>query len=579
MERHVKQAMIGSLLVLAVIVVFGVAAVIRYFTPGKEWMELSEYYSVPEGEAILILNDTVHERNARLIDGRIYVDLATVQQYFNHRFYWDETEEVLSYTTPRELFRAGSGEAAYQVTADANATDYAVVWMLDGVYVSLDFVAEYSDISYNAYTASDTPGEPVQRVLVSCTHEDYLYTDALKKTQIRVEPDRKSEIVAEVQPGDTLMLLEGGGTQQSHFLEVMTEDGVRGYVNKRHVGEGYYEAKGGNYTAPEYTSIHQKEKVNLVWHYVETQAANNRLEEMLNGTEGINVISPTWFRLNGSDGDFTSIASAEYVREAHSRDISVWGLVKNFDTGTQVDTYKVLSITSSRDRLIDGLVQEALAFHLDGINVDFETLTVDAGPHFIQFLRELSVKCRNSGLVLSVDNYVPANYNRYYDYVEQGKIVDYVVIMAYDEHTSISENAGSVASISYVENAIADTIAMVPAEKLIVGIPFYTRLWKEVVEEDVTVVSIAETPVMRSAEKIVEDRGITPVWDEETAQYYAEYQENGAIYRIWLEEERSIGEKLVRVMQAGAAGVAAWRLGQEKPEVWSVIMQYLGDAQ
>ena len=267
------------------------------------------------------------------------------------------------------------------------------------------------------------------------------------------------------------------------------------------------------------------------------------------------------------------------MREAHSRDISVWGLVKNFDTGTQVDTYKVLSRTSSRDRLIDGLVQEALAFQLDGINVDFETLTVDAGPHFIQFLRELSVKCRNSGLVLSVDNYVPANYNRYYDYVEQGKIVDYVVIMAYDEHTSISENAGSVASISYVENAIADTIAMVPAEKLIVGIPFYTRLWKEVVEEDVTVVSIAETPVMRSAEKIVEDRGITPVWDEETAQYYAEYQENGAIYRIWLEEERSIGEKLVRVMQAGAAGVAAWRLGQEKPEVWSVIMQYLGDAQ
>ncbi|MDE7298628.1 MAG: hypothetical protein K2N94_07335, partial [Lachnospiraceae bacterium] len=286
-------------------------------------------------------------------------------------------------------------------------------------------------------------------------------------------------------------------------------------------------------------------------------------------------ISPTWFRLNGSKGDFASIASSEYVGTAHSLGMKVWGLVKNFDTGSEVDTYRVLSHTSSRDRLTDGLVQEAISFGLDGINVDFEMLSVETGPHFIQFLRELSVKCRRNGLVLSVDNYVPASYNRFYDYAEQGAIVDYVIIMAYDEHTSVSDSAGSVASIGYVEKAIADTLAMVPAEKIVVGLPFYTRLWKETSQNDVTAVSIAETPFMKNVEKLVTEKGAAPVWDETAAQYYAEYEEDGALFRIWLEEERSIGEKMKRVVQNGLAGVAAWRLGQEKADVWAVIGQYL----
>ena len=149
--------------------------------------------------------------------------------------------------------------------------------------------------------------------------------------------------------------------------------------------------------------------------------------------------------------------------------------------------------------------------------------------------------------------------------------------MAYDEHTSISENAGSVASIGYVEKAIADTLAMVPADKIVVGMPFYTRLWKETSDGDITKVSIAETPFMRNAEELVEKQGATPVWDEASAQYYAEYEKDGALYRIWLEEERSIGEKVKRAAQNGLAGVAAWRLGQEKSGVWSVIWKNLND--
>ena len=414
MDKHAKQAIFGSLFVLLVMIGLGAAALVRYFSPGTDWMELSDYYAVPEGEALLILDDRVHSKNARLVDGRIYVDLETVREYFNHRFYWDEEEQLLTLTTPTEIIRAADGEQGTSADKDLPLEDHAVVRVLGGqVYVSLEFAAGYSDISYQAHAASEEANGPVQRVLVTCTYGDYLYVDTTKKTQIRTEADRKSEILKEVPSGEGLMLLDGGGTQQSSFLKVMTSDGVRGYVNRRHVGEGYFRKILSSYQAPEYTALHESSRINLVWHYVETEAANKRLADLMKEASGVNVVSPTWFRLNGSDGNFSSIADSEYVGTAHALGLKVWGLVKNFDTGSEVDTYRVLSRTSSRDRLTEGLVQEALRFRLDGINVDFEMLSVEAGPHFIQFLRELSVKCRTNGLVLSVDNYVPASYNRF----------------------------------------------------------------------------------------------------------------------------------------------------------------------
>ena len=183
--------------------------------------------------------------------------------------------------------------------------------------------------------------------------------------------------------------------------------------------------------------------------------------------------------------------------------MQVWGLVDNF--GENIDSFQVLSSTTSRERLEKELVSVALSCGLDGINIDFESLPVEAGPHFIQFLRELSVSCRRNNLVLSVDNYVPAGYNRYYDYAEQGVLADYVIIMAYDEHYAGSAEAGSVSSISYVENAIKDTKEMVPAEKIVVALPFYTRLWKETTVDGVTILGLERSPGMNDAAAILED--------------------------------------------------------------------------
>ena len=173
--------------------------------------------------------------------------------------------------------------------------------------------------------------------------------------------------------------------------------------------------------------------------------------------------------------------------------------------------------------------------------------------------------------MLSVDNYVPAPYNKYYDREEQGKIVDYIIVMAYDEYYSGSDVAGPVASIGFVKDAIRNTLEEVPREKTIIAVPFYSRLWKETVDGDVTSESLSMTP----ARNVFTDNGIEPQWNETYGSYYGEYEKDDALYKIWLEDAKSIEEKMKAIYEANVAGIAAWKLGLEKEEIWNVIIKYL----
>jgi spore germination protein YaaH len=186
-------------------------------------------------------------------------------------------------------------------------------------------------------------------------------------------------------------------------------------------------------------------------------------------------------------------------------------------------------------------------------------------------LRELSVKCRNNGIVLSVDSYVPAPYTEHYDREEQGKIVDYVVVMAYDEYYAGSDVAGPVASIGFVEDAVTNILPLVPKEKVIIAIPFYTRLWKETKDGEVSSESFAMTP----ASNLLTENGAEPKWDETYGCFYAEYEKDGATYKMWQEEDKSIEEKMKVIYNADVAGIAAWKLGLEKESIWDVILKYL----
>ncbi len=566
MDKKLKIAIIGSAIALILIAILIITSVIKVMTPSDEKMELTDYYPVGDKEVLVILQNEIYEKKGLLINNRVYIDYDTVVDEFNHRFYWDTNENILTYTTPTEIIRSQAGTNVYSVTKSMIETQFKadapiVEVFVDKVYLSLDFVQSYSDLRF---TFHKTPN----RVVIDYIWGDYLYTEVLKATQLRTEPDIKSPILLELTVGTGLMYVDTEEVPQKGFVKVMTADGIKGYVKKNTTRESFYQTLSGTYTAPQYSAQTRSETINMVFHQVFNEDAADNLEGLMSATKGVNVISPTWFSINDVSGTISSLATERYVTKAHNLGLEIWALVDDFNT--EVNMQELLQNTSRRDNLSNTLVEKALQYKLNGINIDFEKIPASAGEDYIQFLRELSVKCRNNGIVLSVDNYVPSAYTGFYDRVEQGKIVDYVVVMAYDEHYAGSEVAGPVASLGFVSDAVNNILDMVPKEKVIIAIPFYTRLWKETAQE-VTSEAYSMTP---AAEWIV-NNGAEAVWDDVVGAYYAEYETDGVVYRMWQEEEKSIEEKMKVIYEADVAGVAAWKLGLEKESIWDVMIKYL----
>ncbi|MDF2609933.1 MAG: glycoside hydrolase family 18 [Lachnospiraceae bacterium] len=566
MDKKTKQAVIGAGIVLAIIIIVIAAFLIKLFTPSDKVMELSEYYETLEDEVLVILQDEIYEQKGLLSDGVVYLDYETIVEKFNQRFYWDANENILIYTTPTEIIRTEVGSKEYHVNKSKKELDYEIV-KTDGdqAYVALDFVALYSDMRYEFY---ETPN----RIVVQYKWGDYLFSTVKKATQLRYEPDIKSDILVELKPEDLLTYIDTSEVVKKGFRKVITVDGIIGYVKTKYISESFYDAVESDYQEPEYTSITKDETINLVWHQVTNTDANNGLISLLEKTKGVTTISPTWYKVNSNEGTISSLASETYIERAHSLGIEVWALVDDFDPN--IDMLEVLSYTSRREKLTNELIASAIKYNLDGINVDFERITLENGKNFIQFIRELSVKCRNNGIVLSIDNYVPKEYSAYYNITEQGIVADYVIIMAYDEHHGGSDVSGSVASIYFVNEGIEDTLEMVSGDKVIIGIPFYTRLWKETPENGSVKVT-SDAYAMSYGEELLRNNGVEPVWDEAAGQYYGEYEKEGSLYKIWLEEEESIEAKLKLIDQAEVAGIAGWKLGLEKESIWNIIIKYV----
>jgi len=566
MDRKTKQAIVGTSIALVIIIIVISAVIIKKLTPSDQVMKLTEYYKVDKGEVLVIMQDSVYEQKALIEDGIIYVDYETVIEKFNKRFYWDANENILSYTTPTEVIKAEVGSQDYYVNKNKNNLDYTIVKTKGSqVYIAIDFVKMYSDMRYDYYK---TPN----RILIQYKWDDYLFTAVKKPTQLRYEPSIKSDILVELKQDEVLTYVDTSEVAGNGFSKVMTADGVIGYVKNKFVKESYYEAVKSDYKAPEYTHIIKDGTINLAWHQVTNYDANDSLIGLLEKTKGVTTVSPTWFKVASNKGTITSIADEVYVDRAHSLGIEVWALVDDFSA--EINMYELLSYTSRREKLVNELIAEAIKYNLDGLNIDFENIRIEAGIHYIQFIRELSVKCRNNDIVLSIDNYVPAEYSSYYDREEQGAVADYVIIMAYDEHYAGSEVSGSVSSIGYVGDAIDKILTMVPKERTIIGIPFYTRLWKEVMDNDNVIVS-SEAYSMSNAANLLKDNGVELVWDEETGQFFGEYVKGGATYKMWLEEEESIEAKMKLIDQSSVAGVASWKLGLEKDSIWDIIIKYV----
>ena len=559
--------------IVLIIVIAGIALggqLYKKYSYSDERADLAEYFHTNKAEDVaILLQDEMIEEKAVLTEGRYYFDLDTVQKYLNSRFYWDQNENLLLYTTPTQVIRAAVGESTYLTDEEAADAGYVISYLVPGdggeqkavLYVAADFVGQYTRYSYEAFTDPN-------RMQIYTQWSQRQVASIKKDTAVRLRGGVKSPILKDVPVGTKVVILEAMET----WTKVKTLDGYIGYVENKRLSDITEETPvpETDYVAPEYTSLTRDHKISLGWHVIGGAGGNDTLEEVISATKGLNVISPTWFKLSDNDGNFTSFADASYVKRAHDRGLEVWGLVDNFSN--PIDSYTVLSSTTSRNRLVQGLLGAALDAGLDGINVDFEGLGAESGPHFAQFLRELSVVCRNNGLVLSVDNYVPFNFNDFYDREEQGVVADYVIIMGYDEHWHGSTDVGSVSSIGYVRNGIEKMIEEVPSRKIINALPLYSILWKTT-GPDVT----DDYVIMANESSLVAKLGMETVWDEETCQNYGEVVSGDTTYQLWLEDLDSIQVKLNVMRNYDLAGVAVWRLGYEDPAVWDSISAYTAE--
>ena len=558
---------IPVIIAIVLILVIGVVGfggkILEKYSYGTDVADLDEYYGVTEGELAIILQDEKVEEKAITGNGVVYFDLDTVQKYFNEGFYVDRAEQKLLYTTASQTIMAVFGAKEYSDKDGVHALEYAPCFEDDGViWLAADFAKKFANFSYEEY----------DRHLQVYTEWSTKQTMEINKdTQVRLKGGIKSPILREIAVGEVVEILE----EMETWTKVKTSDSVIGYVENKRLEnlDTIVEIPVEDYVPEEYASISLDKTISLGWHAIGGPGGNDTLGEMVTEGKGMNVIAPTWFSLIDNEGNFRSFASSDYVTKAHSYGLQVWAVWDNFnyknETGADVSTYSVLSSTTKRQRLVQNMVDTSLSLGVDGINIDYEGLTEDCGIHYVQFLRELSVLCREKGLILSIDNYVPFNFNNYYRLDIQGEIADYVIIMGYDEHWHGSSDPGSVASINYVSNGLDRTLEQVPAEKVINALPFYTILWRtegaKVTDQYLTLNNTAD---------FLARTGVKPEWDDETCQNYAEWKSGEALYQIWFEDVDSIKVKLNVMNAKDIAGVAVWRLGYGTPEVWSLLDAY-----
>ena len=563
MRKRQKQDPVRIVLLLAAAV--ALIGIISFaagrFIPTSSKRDPKEYFGIEGRDEVgVVVNGHVFETPGITLNEEIYLPIDEVSKYLNPGFFYSENENMFIITTPVEKIAVSVADSAEQnlfVSRDGKN------------YISYNYLYQYTDMDGDV-VLGDTDRIVIRTVF------DYDMRTVGEKAVVRERPTIRGLVLEKPEAGTQVSILESDGSMDAGaWTRVTTPTGYTGYVENKYL-EGDMIHVTEDRVRPEliYTHILREDKINMVFHQTDNQASNNMLAQSLEGVSGVNVIAPTWFYLESPEGDMSSVASDTYVATAHSRGLSVWTVANDFDgaVNSSKDTFSALSTYAGRSKIIDTIVSETVRVGADGINIDFEKVNADCAPYFLEFIRELSVSCRTQGLVLSIDAYVPT-YTKYLGRAELARTADYIVCMCYDEHTSGSETAGSVSSLSFVQKGIRDTLKEVPPEQTVIALPFFTRLWK--VNENAAPTSSAMG--MGEAAAWLSENAANVVWDEETGQNYAEAKGVDGTSKIWVEDAQSISEKMKEVMAAGCAGVAEWKLGLETQDIWQVISDHLAE--
>lgn len=574
MKKNALPVLIIVGLIAIVLVFMGISAMIEKYTPTDERQDLSEYYNITEDTQVaIILDNTILEDYATLNDNQVYLDYYFVHNYLNSRFYWDSNENILLYTTSSDVISAKAEATTYNV--GKSSTDFGKVVVkatADSALIHLDFIKQFANITCEYYNAPN-------RIVITSLWDEIRIATSKNATVARVKGGIKSPILCDVAKDTTLTVLD----EMDNWTKICTSDGIIGYVESKNLSKTTTQTLVSEKPEETFEHIKKEKPINLLWHQVgSAKASKNAISSVLSKSKGINVISPTWFKVSDNEGNISSIASSEYVEYCHDHGVEVWALVSDFEVDG-VDIGYVLTHTSSRQNLVNQLVAKAVEFNLDGINIDFEALDNSvAGNAYMQFLRELSIKLHALDISLSTDVpvYTSTN-NAVYHYGEQSNFVDYVIIMGYDQHYGQTSGEGSVASLEWTKNAVENTLAEgVPADQIVLGMPFYTKLWiltpkTEENSAEVTYVIGFENDDMDTAKTWMSNNVAEPEWLDDCGQYYGEVTKNGVIYKMWLEDTTSLEKRLQQMKEYSLAGAAFWKSGLECNEAWDIIIKYI----
>ncbi len=518
-----------------------------------------------EKNHLIIGGDIITDVEEPLLeDGNILLSFNAIKKYLDPNAYWDEKLGKVVFTTKDKLITMKTDKLSAMVNqkpVDLNIPARDV----DKIpYIPIEFLQEMLDI-----TATLASG---RIAVIDYNKEPIITGKLLEQRGVKRDSSIFSPfVVKNLDAEEKVRVFDRTGK----WCKVRTKDGVMGYIEDKYLEIGE-EARPE--PLPEEPVIEpfrpEKGKINMVWeHVVNKNPDISKLKKM----EGLDIVSPTWFAVTDAEGNIANKGDMEYVEWAHLNGYQVWGLATN---GFNPDnTHIFLNNTDTREKIINQLLIYANLYKLDGINIDFENIYVKDKDMFTQFMRELYPLCREQGLTLSVDVTMisgSANWSQSFNRKALSEAVDYMAVMAYDQHWASSPKAGSVAQYKWVEYGLKRILEEVPAEKLILGMPFYTRLWQEQkVDGSIKVSSKALS--MSGIQKILKEKTPEVKWDAESGQYYAQYKENDMTYKVWIEDARSINLKSSLVHKYGLAGAAAWRRGFETENIWAVIADNLKD--
>ncbi len=569
-----KKVMGFSIVLIALLIIF--LTLYDKYMPNLKEISQREFLGKSKNEIILIYEDNVLPNDSAkplVVNGQVYLPVDFVKENVDKYIFWDEGARRLTITTANKVIHMKTDELTYYVNNKPLELNFPVYEENGTPYMPQSIIEEMYMVKLNYDEADNT-------VFLKFLDRQYKKGKILKAATMRYEPTIKSPIASKLLMGNEVFIYTEDMEEGLEFTRVTTENGITGFVKTESVGETFMtEAVKRETQKPLPPKKPIDGKVVMVWDQLENAKANENDERFVKH-EGVNVLSPTWFAFNKEtlSTDIINIADKEYVDWAHENGYQVWALVS--DNFNKDISHAILAEAEARDSVMRQLLAFVATYGLDGINIDFEQVRKSDAEMYLQFIREFAPLLHEQGAVLSVDMYVPSPWSMYYNRAEVGKAADYICVMTYDEHYAGSETSGPVASIGFVEKGIKDTLRDVPRQKVIMGVPFYVRVWREEKVDGGEIKLSSRAVGMDYAYRIFNEKGAEFEWLPDKGLNYAEYTEtedgNEVTYKVWLEDEKSIEEKMKVAAELDIAGVAGWKRGLEKDGTWELISKYMG---